>query len=411
MARLTKLIKRFEFNEETRQHLAIDSDARLNSENASRPRLQLKADSLGRFPTTANIKVATWIARPEAVKAWAGFEVVDVQTEDEDGTALTSCGYRLSDGTSNYWWNGAAWVVNAINWNTEAEVATNIGDFPATARALGIVINLVTTDNRYTPEVREIKVLYEAQIDFKGDLLMRTLARALREGVRPISETIQRPGAVASFTLSVAGLGAPYDVVDVDAVYNHTADPDHMEDILGSYNAGTKVVTLIDTPAGSDDLWIRFIYRPSIDRATSGMYTELMKIPAIVIEGIGLINSAETAQEDSVVNRSLGRGWKVPAPLMADIEFTLRCLTDKAQDQDRMVDEVKRWFANNQVITSRGLDEGYRLWLIGEGADQERTQEAVHAGLLRARLVRALFFLKPAVEVFTVQRLVYRTGT
>jgi hypothetical protein len=141
------------------------------------------------------------------------------------------------------------------------------------------------------------------------------------------------------------------------------------------------------------------------------MYTELMKIPAIVIEGIGLINSAETAQEDSVVNRSLGRGWKVPAPLMADIEFTLRCLTDKAQDQDRMVDEVKRWFANNQVITSRGLDEGYRLWLIGEGADQERTQEAVHAGLLRARLVRALFFLKPAVEVFTVQRLVYRTGT
>lgn len=96
----------------------------------------------------------------------------------------------------------------------------------------------------------------------------------------------------------------------------------------------------------------------------------------------------------------------MPAPLAVDIEFTLRCLTDKAQDQDRLVDEVKRWFRLNPLITSKGMDEAFRLWLLGEGQDQEGTQDEVHTGLLRARLVRALFFDKPAVEVFATQRLV-----
>ena len=40
--------------------------------------------------------------------------------------AITGAGYRLTDGTDEYWHNGASWEVNTTDWNTEEEVAAEI---------------------------------------------------------------------------------------------------------------------------------------------------------------------------------------------------------------------------------------------------------------------------------------------
>jgi hypothetical protein len=402
--RTTKLIKRFEFTEDARSKIILGADTRLNPQTN---RIQLKAGATGLYPTTAGLRAETWVARPTCVKKWAGFQVVDRHVI-VDGVQVTALRYRLKDGANEYWWDGAAWVISTTSWNTEAEVAANIDSFPATARALGVVINLATTNPSYTPEVEAIKVLYEGQIDFQLDLVARTLIPELREKIRPIAETtLDQTTTGPGFTLPDPVTKTPYNFVSIDAVYNHTDDPDHMEDLFLSYNTGTREVTLADSVASGKKLWIRFVYEPEVAMTTSRFYTEIGKVPSIVISDVSLVDSQEAGGAyDEVVNKALAQGWRVQAPSMADIEFVLRCLTDKSVDQHRLADELKRYFNNNQLIVSRGLDEPYRLWLLDEyQAEAGTAQEEVQAGTLRARIQRALFFDKPAEVVYSVQRL------
>ncbi len=126
MARYKKLIKTWLFEERNRSGLTLDADIRLHRGESS---LQLLPDSTtDKYPTDADIKAITWIANPLSAREWLGFqaEIIHVSV---DGEVVTSAGYRLHDGTDQYWWNGAAWEVNTTDWNTEGEVATNIGSF------------------------------------------------------------------------------------------------------------------------------------------------------------------------------------------------------------------------------------------------------------------------------------------
>lgn len=402
--RTTKLIKVFEFSEENHSKIVLGPDVRLDPTIG---RVTLKADASGAYSTAANLYAESWVATPQAVRAWVGFQVVDYHAK-VDGAIVTSLGYRLKDSANQYWWDGAAWVANDVNWNTEAEVATNIAAFPATARALGVVINLVTADAGYAPQVEAVKVLYEAQIDFQLDLLARSLMADLRENVRPIADlTLAQAADGATFVLPDPIAKTPYNFVGVDAVYDHTGDPDHLVDLYDSYDPGTRTVTLSAAVAAGRTLWVQFLYEPEVRMTSSRFYVEVDKVPALSLTGIKLVDSQESgAAFGEVINKSTGQGWRVLAPLMADIEFVLRCLTDKAGDQHRLADEVKRYFRNNQLILSRGLDEPYRLWLLDEyQAEAGSVQEEVHAGTLRARIARALFFDRPAEVVYAVQRL------
>lgn len=405
--RLTTLIRRFEFSEDWRHRVTLGVGARLNPEEHC---VQLTPDAAGLYPTTANIRVATELATMSRLQAWLAFQAV-IDHQYVDNVQVTGAGFRLSNGTTEYWWNSTAWVdASALpnNWNTEAEVANNIATFQKTLRRIVVITNLTTSDERYTPSLRTLKIAYNSDIDFQDDLIYRSLIPLLRAQVRPTADyPIEMVATSQTIDLSSDqyALDTPYNIVGIDAVFNDTDDPSHFVDLLASYNANTKVITLTGNLAAGKQAWIRFIYEPEVYVTTSQDYSEIDKVPAVCLEDIQLVNAVELSQDDTVINVDTNQGVKVKAPTQGDLEIVLSGITDKGRDQQRLADSLKAFFANNPLLPSTGLGENYSLWLIDEYAMTTNAgRKELHSGRLRFRIVGALFFLKPAEPVTGITR-------
>jgi len=360
---LRDFIHHFTFTEADRAYVTLGTDTRLNPVTH---RAQLGTYGVAAYPTDADLYVKTRLWNPEAVREWKGFEAYIVHKKI-DNVVKTSAGFRLSDGTDQYWWNGAAWEVNTSDWNTEAEVATNISAFPATSRKLQVVVNLKTTDSSVTPELIEIRVLYGALLDSElEDMILRTVVRGLKN-VRAITRfDIEMATTGITIDLNNFPLDTDYNIVGVDAAFNDTDDPDHNTDLLDSYNAGTKVVTLTTPVTAGKTVWLRLEYKPEVAVQTSRDYIEVEHIPSLIIEDARLINATASAEEDHVGNRGDFSAVVLPAPIQGTLEFTLSAIADKVVDGLRLSAAVKRWFGDNPLIRSSGLDEAYSLHLVDE---------------------------------------------
>lgn len=402
--RLKKLIKDFRFAEDVRTKITLGTDVRLNPQEHW---LQLKADAQGAFPLTADLYAKTWIANPQTARQWLGFEA-EVLHAKVDDVEVTSVAFRLSDGTGDYWWDGAAWddAPAAGEWNTEIEIAANISTFPATAQKIQVIINLKTTKAAVTPKVKAVKVLYSSDVEFQEDIVYRSLVPALRSGVRPKGRLAFVAATTGStFDLNDYPIDAPYDLVDVDSAFNHTDDPNHLTNILQSYNTGTKVVTLTVSVAAGKTVWLEFLYQPTIAVTTSQDYSEISKVPALVLDDINMVDSSVRGPDDSVVNRSDGTGVKVLAPLVGDLEILLHLITSKGIDIMRLADEVKRYFENNPLLTAVGVDEQYRLWVVDEfDMTTAANRGDIHSGRLRFRVVGVRYYLRDAVDTYAVEQ-------
>lgn len=403
--RTKKLIKCFDFPEDNRKRIILGPDVRLNPDTHM---VQLQEDSDGKYPTSTDLYVKTWVSSPQNVKQWLLFEVAIINWYDEDGDPITSDGYRLGDGTNEYWWNGGSWVIDTVNWNTEAEVAENIPTFPVTEKSIQVIVNLETSDKNYTPHLYSIRVLYASNIEFQEDIV-RSLVSSLKDNIRPITDY---PVKLAADTdtidlINEFPLKTPYNIVDADSAFDHDSDPDHLVDLLGSFNPTTQVVTLNTILTAGTTVWLQLVYRPEVAVTTKRTYIEIGKVPALVVSDMFTVGKRQGQGDEAVVNKNTGSGTKVLAPLMLDIEFVLRCLTDTARDQHRLTDEVKRYFRQNPLLTSRGLDETYRLWLVSEFDQQDPFGSAeVQSASLRFRLANALFYNRGDETVHAVKRFV-----
>lgn len=401
--RLRKLIKRFDLIEDNRARITLGPNVRLN------PQLNvvhLQAAPSGLFPITPDLYVKTWVTNPNTVKQWLGFEAVVTHAFDALGNQLTFDGFKLNDGTTDLYWDGAAWsAAGASDWNTEADIAANIATFPVDSLSIQVIVNLGTTDPSVSPSLQAIKILYSSDIEFQEDIIYKSLLKDLREGIRPITaHPVKLPAD--SNTIDLVNdfpLKTPYNVVGIDAVYDHTNDPNHLVDLFQSYDTGTKVITLTSVLTAGTVAWIRITYEPEVSVTTKRTYIEIAKVPALVISDINVIDFGEGQGDDTVVNKATGQGTRVLAPAQYDIEFVLRCLTDKARDQQRLADAVKEYFDQNPLIRSRGMDETYRLWLTDE-FDQvgQIGQEETETSQLRFRIVKALFYNRGDAQVFAV---------
>lgn len=415
--RLKRLIKTFELTERERSRITLGPNVRLKPPTFKTKNLPFHLSALlleeqadGTFSTASGLFAKTWVTNPESLQQWIGFSVDVEHAKDDLGVDITSLGFRLSDGTDEFRWNGSAWVVETVLWNTEAEVSTNIGAFPVASKKLQVVINLVTSDDSVTPIVQAVKVLFTTDIEELEDIVWRSFVKDLKEQIRPISPIpVVMPTVAGQLTidLNLFPLETPYNLVDIDSVYNHSDDPDHFTNLFSSFNSGTNIITLTTAIAAGKQVWIRFIYEPEVAVTTGQEYSEIAKVPAIILSDINLINQGEIGQDDFVADKAAGTAVKLPGPSTADIEITIRALTGSARDQARLGDALKEFFSKNSVVRSRGLDEEYTLLQVSEyDMRTDANQSELHAGRLRIHIVKALFFEKQAVDAFLIQRLV-----
>jgi len=212
--------------------------------------------------------------------------------------AGASVNFKVNDGTDDLYWDGAQWsVAGASDWNTEAEVAAHIAALPATSRTLALVINMVTTDKYVTPTLAAVGVLMNCDIDYLlslvGDSLIPSLCAAL--------QITTQLGALADGTaeVSLVSVSNKWNIVSVDAVYNHTNDSSHDTDLLSSYDSSTHIVTLTSAQAANDKLWVVLTIEPEAGLLWGGEdYGELSSVPAVIIESIEESGSEVAARFD-----------------------------------------------------------------------------------------------------------------
>lgn len=401
--RLVDIIKLFEFTEENRSRIDLTGGLRLNPGGIggfgqSRVELPADADNPSLYSLSTTLYCRSWTTNPTSVQEWRGFEAVVRHKLSPDGTGVvvTSARFRLRTAASEYWWNGAAWVVNAINWNTEAEVAANIATFPRTTRTIGVVVNLRTTDARVTPELLAAKVLYGSDIQHEEDYLYRSFIPYLKNGVRSIARLVATQVTTGpTITLSQALQSTPYDITDVDSAFNETTDPDHLNNLYSSYNPTTRVLTLTAPVNAGESVFINMLYRPLVAAGTSRDFNELNRVPALLIEDRTLINASERGGFDTVMNNGVtpATGVKVFTPKQGDYQMSVSIVADKGVDHARLAQDFRAFITSNPIMQSRGLDEPFRVWLIDDGEQSGIPQgNDAHSSTLRVRIVGAVFF-------------------
>jgi len=381
-------------------------------------RLKLALQTTFRYPLDADLAVRSRTYRPEAVQRLLMLQVNASIPRDEDGNPLASVGLRLYDGTNERWWDGGTWAVaGAGNWNTEDEVNAHIQDFDVTARQFAVVLNLVTTDELVTPAVESVFVLWEGRVDWYDDLLLDSLTRTVQDEAIYTADFALPPLDVAGAAIDLNDYQdeSPLDVVDVEAVFDHVADPYHRTDLLVSYNPGTRVVTLsASIPAGGVP-FLRLRTRATVAWDTQQDFTEVGHLPEVILRDAETVSSSPYPRrsDQGIVRKSDGAAVKVPAPYRTTFQITMEVRTDRSREQHRLLETLMKLLVvgptgeEGPFLRSRATDRRYRIWLLDEFRAQGVVDNLsdVRTFQTEFRVVDAAMNLRPAVDAFAVKRL------
>jgi len=333
--------------------------------------IKLKKQSpYGYYPLDTDIYFETWITNPESVRKLLMLQVFGNQVS-EDTTFLV----RLTNGTDHYFWDGAAWTVaGAGDWNSEGDINANIETFTILPdREFGVVVNLQTLDKYNTPSVSEIRVLMQIRIDYMEDLIFRSLIPMLKEEIRPVAN-FPLPALLAdssSIDLNDYEMDTNFNVTDVEAVFNHSTDPEFLTDILSSYNPTTNIISL-STPILTGEIpFILFRYVPEIQYTTHQDYFEVAKIPTVTLQRleVPIASVYNLGAREGVVDKGTGNAVLVHEPWKATLDFRVHITTDHAIDEMRLMSTLMKFFDENKLIRSIGLDEYYRMQIVREFRD------------------------------------------
>lgn len=413
------LIKTFRFTPETGTYTFSDPTKLTAREGY----VTLKPDfNSGSFPTGVGVEVKTELHRPGALRQLRLFQAGVRNLADPDGNKGRAAKvYQLYIDNTRYYWDtgGSTWVAVGFGvgvYNTEAELSAHLPTFfdfvkaDATKRGkFGVRVMLYTEDPKVTPEVHWLKVAYDVRIQsWFEDAILRTLAPAIRAGVRPLADFIYRlPATSATFNAAsaVAAVGTPFNVKGVDAVYNRTDDAALLTDLLLNFNTSTNVVTLSAAQDANDVLQFGLIYEPEVVIEVSGQdFTEVAKVPAILIADITAEQADQTATDDYVLDRETNDALTVPAPTVNNLAFSITLFAPSQVDLLRMADAVQGFFSANPILTSAGTGEKFRLWLVDNFKNESRgTGNGIHTSSATARLMDVCSFVEPARAEFGVK--------
>jgi hypothetical protein len=377
VAEVYRYIKQFHFN----PGFGHDAFTELTFSDPDKIRLdpkdwsvKLKIDqTTKKFPADTDIWFRTWTTNPLACRQLLMLETFP-EIQEEGGEIY----FRIYDGTDDYWWDGGAWAVaGAGEWNTEGEINANIDTFPILPnRTFAITINLRSVDSRneITPRIKEIRVLMEVHIDFLEDIVFRSLMPFIESEITAVGNFAAIPAFpadVASIDLSQYRINTPYNITDVERVYDLTADIELLNNLFDSYDSGTGIITLnAMLPAGNRPLVV-FRYSPEVAYITHQDYVEVHKLPALILQklDVPVAQAYGRVAREGIVDKSTGAAVVVEDPFRVSIEFRLHGLTASAVDQLRLISKVIDFFERNVFLRSTGLDEFYRMYLEKEFRD------------------------------------------
>ena len=360
---MSHFVKVFGYEESKRPQLTF-SDATKIRLNPSNHRLELKSQGFHRtkggfkYPVDTDLTVTTWVSNPSDARQILGFESEPLASiQRPSGTSVF---YRISDGTQEYYWDGAQWAVaGATDWNTEAELATNLSAFAFAARKIGFVINLRTTDNTVTPSVASNSILLDVEGDPIFDLLGKSLTQGLQNSFRVVKELAFND--VGGLRISLLDLETPFDIDEILAVYNHTTDPGHATDLYSSYDTEGDSILCTAAFSPGDIAWVRMKTSPKVYLNWGSQdYTEVEKIPAVVIDSIGMRSLLQEATAE-VRNFGASTAKIQRRPFRATFTIGIVLLAESSATLLRMLTSGQKFIADNPLLTTVGLDEQYTL--------------------------------------------------
>jgi hypothetical protein len=324
----------------------------------------------GYYSTDDDIYFMTWLTNPKALR-----KILMLQVFVNRPSVDCSTQVRIHDGTNHYFWNGAAWAVAvAGDWNDEGTFNAHIQDFDILPdRQFAIVVNLRTSDKYMTPSVSEIRVLMDIRIDYMEDIVFRSLIPLMKQHIRPLAN-YPIPAYnedILSIDLNDYETNTNFTIVDVEAVFNHSLDPEFLVNLLDSYDPVTKIITLTDPIVAGEIPFILFRYSPEVAYTTSQDYFEVAKIPCLTLQRLEVPteNAYNLAAREGIVDKGTGNAVLIHEPWRATLDFRLHVTTDNAVDEMRLISSVLKFFDEHVLIRSIGLDEYYRMQIIRELRD------------------------------------------
>ncbi len=381
-------------------------------------KLKLKLDADFRYPLDVDLSIRTRTWEPAAIRQLLMIQVVGETPTDEDGVAVTSVGLRLFDGTDERFWGGASWdVAGAGQWSTEDEVNQNVATFDVSARRFGVVVNLETIDDRLTPTVECVLVLWRGPIDWVDDLLVDSLLGTFQDELVYVEDLALPPVEAGTSLIDLDEYVDEHglELAGADAVFDHTADPNHLVDLLSGYDAPTNVLTLSSAIPTGNVPFLRMIVRPSVSWDTAQDFSELGKLPSVVLRDTQNVVSSPYPDRAAVgiVRKDTGAAVKTGAPYRATYEVTMEVNVDRTTTQARLMEEVLRLFLDGPpsevgpFLRSRATDRRFRLRLIEEfrAVDPRLNLADVRTFQAEFRIEDAALDLRAARDLYAVQKM------
>lgn len=427
---INRLIRNFTFDNAIRSDLVFSDPTkiRLNTENEANTFIQLTADSVGKFSTDADLFIEGPLITPEAVQKWLKFEAI--QDDEANIPAGTSLGFKVKTTSSDFYWDGAAWVVAGLSdWMTEADFNANFDTFPIDTvgdRSIGVIVNLVTTDDTVTPKVKQLKLLGEFDIEFLEDIIYDGVIRTLNTSFRSTGQILFSATATGtSVDLNTVLENKSYNITGIRKVINQTDDPLKLTNLFSSYTPGASRQDGFTNEPGTVDftvpiasgkiIEITFEHVPTFSIRTGQDFFQVPNFPHIVFESIQTVDRVGFTVQDT---NSLKDFIRDKAALSAVVQFGARqevlrfnyaLFTNSQLDQMRISNDLNSFFANNRSIKSFGLDCDYDLDIV-QRIDTSRNKASKEAGGVDDRtdtntdigsfeLLSVNFYDKPSIDV------------
>lgn len=395
---INRLIKTFVFDEKIRSGLTFSDDTkiRLNTEDKVFPRIELKKQSTELYSLDADLYVETPFMTPNAVKQWLMFEGLLPDDTQPIGTTIK---YRLKTAAGEFYWNGAWVVAGASDWSTEDEINTNINTLAVDAtntRSLAVLVNLQTTDQNVTPQVKEVKILGQMDIDFLDDIVYNCVVRKLNTSFRSSSQIELEASGASNFDLSTVLENTGYNITGIRSVYDLTDDPGRYTNLFNSYVPGAAksdgftnkagTVNFTSSPTSGNFLEVTFEFVPEIIIKTDQDFNEVSVFPSLVFENIlstgrdgFFMPGTNSNGRDMIRDKVLFTGVLQFAPRQESIRFDYAIFTNMQIDQMRLVQDFNAFLENNRILQTWGLDEQVDLNIL-KSIDTSRNRASKESG-------------------------------